>query len=993
MNSFEAVQDLLKQFSEQYPDYSVDFDSLSILMSNRPSSIIRLLEFARTIQLKKPQYEAAYQYLVHRIVLNGSRANLLAALDYRLEAALIGKGALILIEGISGIGKTSLAKTHQVRVQERGAVFVVGHCHEQVATPFWLWQQVVRSIEKLIDVTSDQLAAPIGRGSEAQSIQHLIQSLTDWLSVCAASYPLVILLDDVHWADADSLQVLDHMLSHLVQHPILIIATFRSDETQRGHPLYDYLPRFHRHQTVETLRLKPLTSTDVAQLITAYQGHCHPQLVDYLYNRAEGHPLFTVELLHDLLDQNLLTQDVDGRWLPPDQSIPVPTLLKQVITQRVSHLGEAAEILLLHAAIVGETWTLDLVELLTDLPEDVLLKAQEDALKADIIRIINEQDELYRFSHGLIREVLYTQQHPRRRKRLHERVGTILETKLPQDVSRLAYHFYEAEIWEKAAQYCYMAGREATKSFANNRALDWYSQALEALHRSSIDNASPRLMNIYEEQGRAYRVLDQLVEAEAAYNRVYETARELGDLKSEGLALIKLVNIHIAQYRPDIAEQIAQQAIQVGEQLGDAQLQAQAHASMFYLLLIRGHLDGCSYHAEQFRHFSTALQDSETQSGMFRQEAYAAIWSGRYDDGIAQAQQCLDYGLKSGNLLYLSGGYQVLSFAQIEAGKYIDAYQNIRIILDKTERNDPYHHQLPRLLNQMGYLFLELGDPEQALQWDERALTATQFNKGVSRYEMRRYCLLNVATDMLHLGRIAEANEYAEQFEAMRDLPDYGYYRYQNRYLILKAELHLAERNLPQAVQLAQQARTLAEQYDAKKNIVKSLWLEGQALLEMKQGKGALQQFQQAVLLADSIGHGSLRWKTRLSLAKALRNIGESSDSTLQQALELIERTRRALADTPLQDSFSEAYWIAQLDASEPQTFSEKRGYPAGLTQREVEILRLVASGATNQQIATSLTISPRTVNTHITNILNKTGCENRTAASAFAMKHNLLST
>ena len=184
--------------------------------------------------------------------------------------------------------------------------------------------------------------------------------------------------------------------------------------------------------------------------------------------------------------------------------------------------------------------------------------------------------------------------------------------------------------------------------------------------------------------------------------------------------------------------------------------------------------------------------------------------------------------------------------------------------------------------------------------------------------------------------------------------------------------------------------RRLAEQFGATKNIAKSHWLEGLALLELRQPGQAVEHFGQALAQANALQHGSLRWKLGLSLAEALKYVGEPADEVIETAKTLIDQTRLAVANSPLRESFKPEYWLTAL---ERRPVPEKPANPAGLTQREVEVLRLVASGATNQQIADSLVISPRTVNTHITNILNKTGCENRTAAGAFAVKHNLLST
>lgn len=984
MRDIELIQDLFNQYLKKHPNSSAKVEDGGY-------DFIHLLDFARNLRVRLPIYEMAYQYLVHQFVLRGSRADILATLDRCLRAAVAGQSVLILIEGVSGIGKTSLAMVQQVQAHELGAAFIVGRCYKEGTTPFWLWQDIVRSIEKLTAASLDLLPVPFGKGAETRSIQHLIQSLEEWLIACATNQPLVILLDDLHWADSDSLEVLNVLTSHTGGHPILFMATYRTEETHRGHPLYGYLPLLHRNRAVETLRLHPLTRTDTAQIVAAQLGPCHPLLADYLYQRAEGHPLFTVELLHDLVDRGFLSQNTEGLWLPPDQSVPVPTLLKHVILQRIARLGDAAEKLLSHAAVVGETWTLPMVEVLVELTEDVLLDALENVIKADLVHVVNEQTEVYQFSHGLIREVLYTGQLTRRRKRLHERIGYYLENQEPLNSAHLAHHFYEAENPGKSLQYCLEAGDEAAKSFASHQAIELYQKALDAAQRHKPDIDARRYMDIYEHLGRAYRILDQQVEAETAFSRMRDAAHRAGDLKSEGFALVNLAHVRISQYQLDLAVQTAKEALKIAEALGDSRLLAQTHGCLGKVLLIRGQLGASMYHFKQYHYHSEALNDSATQSDTFRGQAYVALWAGRYEEAEALAQQCLEHGLKSGNLLYISGGYQILSFCQIEWGKYVEAYQNIHLILEQTETTNPYHHQLARLLNQMGFLFLELGDGSQALMWDQRALEASQRTRGTGRYEMKRYSLLNIATDLLHLGRVDEAFHTAAHFEAMKESPDYTHFRYHNRYLLLRSELHLARSQFTQSIEFAEQARAFAQRFGASKNIAKSHWFEGQGLLEMQQHPAAVQHLRQAVAIADEIQHGSLRWKIRLSLAKALIRVEKSPDEVTEKARALIRQTGHSLADSSLRDSFSESRWIAQIDELERPQAPEKPLYPAGLTQREVEVLRQVARGATNQQIAAILHISVRTVDTHITNILNKTNCENRTAATVYAIQQGLV--
>ena len=123
---------------------------------------------------------------------------------------------------------------------------------------------------------------------------------------------------------------------------------------------------------------------------------------------------------------------------------------------------------------------LSIVEQVLEMPEGELLEMLERALAAEIITIEDDKAEIYRFSHGLIRQVLYTGQLARRRKRLHDQIASTFEQQPATNVYAIAYHYYEAENWEKAAHYCQAAGEEANRQFANHSALQWYQQALNA---------------------------------------------------------------------------------------------------------------------------------------------------------------------------------------------------------------------------------------------------------------------------------------------------------------------------------------------------------------------------------------------------------------------------------------------------------------------------------------------------------------------------------
>ncbi len=788
------------------------------------------------------------------------------------------------------------------------------------------------------------------------------------------------------------MEVLDHLSSRPVHSPILFVATYRSEESHSPNPLNDFLPKLRRDRQHDTIQLSPLSEADIERLATAYHGPCSIQLIAYLLERAGGHPLFTLELLNDLIAQNLLRQDEMGRWLPPEESVPVPAFLKQLIRRRFHRAGRWVEELLAIGAVAGESWQLKIVEKLLDMPERDLLATLESALRAEIITIEDDVTETYRFSHGLIREVLYYGQLARLRKRVHEQVADQYEQQQPDNHYAIAYHYLGAQNWEKAIQYCLLAGQGATRRFASHSAIQWYQRALEAIQHAGADFESTRL-SIYKQLGRAYMVIERRDQAEIAYTHMREIAQNSGDLVAEGHALVDLSLVIGARNQLDLAEKMAYQALRIAEQSTDLRLLTRIHACLAKTMIARGRFEEAAFHNNQALQHAEAIEDVATMSEIFRQYTYQSIWLGQYPEAETYARWAFKYAQMNADPLRIVGGYQILSYILIEAGKYTEAHRLIRSILEESEASDPYHHQLPRLLNQMGYLYLELGGAQEALNWDQKALQASQNSPEQRNYEMQRYSLLNMATDALHLGKLDEVQDAITQFLAVNEGLEFGGFRYFNRYQLLMSELNLVQNEPDRAIELAQQARTLAQSKGILKNIARGHWLEGRALDNMLRFDEALDHLQTAIAIVDRIKHGSLRWKIRLSLAEVLTRSGKSSQKILQETRLMLNQTIHSLSLSPLRDILINSDWLKQLDALEKNPVPEKPAYPAGLTEREIEVLRLVASGATNQHVANVLHISVRTVNTHMTNILNKTGCDNRTAASAFAIQNNLVST
>jgi DNA-binding NarL/FixJ family response regulator len=833
-----------------------------------------------------------------------------------------------------------------------------------------------------------------------------------------------VLLDDLHWADPDTLDLLDFVTRQAADASLLIVATYRFEELHSDHPLYDLLPSLQRNRPLEVIRLAPFSVDDTARLVEAYHGPCSSRLARYLHERCGGHPLFLVELLNDLVDQKLLTQDALGHWSPPAQVVPIPPLLQQMILARVARLDAKAEAFLDVAAVAGERWDLAVVEGVLAWPEDTLLAVLDPVLATHIVVVVDERRECYRFSHGLIREVLYHRQVGRRRKRLHAYIAVLLEARTPPDadltpmahhehIAELAHHFYVAEEWAKAMHYNRSAGDAAGPRYAAQSALQFYAQALEAAHNLVPAVGTDVLLSLCERLGEVHAVLNHKEQAHAAFTHMLDASRSAGDRQAESRALCQLSTLQGWLNRLEQSRSTGNMALHLAQQAGDAQVLALAHFNLGHLDVITGNLSPARGHLEQAVQLARSADVPSVLARSLQNLAYAATFTGQYAEAQHFARAAEDAAKTGRNALAVSGACFALGHAQVELGHYAQACRTLHTGLDHAEESGESHY-LAKLLNTLGFLYQEVGDAESALHWDKQALAASR-RAGIDRnWEAECYTLLNLANDELLGGRVQAAAGYQQEVEAILDRAQMSRYRVLNRYHLVCAEVALAQGDADAALKSTAEAAGLAQAKGMTKNSAKSLLLAGQALLRLGRTVEAAQRLEEAVTLADSIAHGSLRWKTRLRLAEAYALLDCPNVELLHQALELVTRLAAGLDDEPLRAAFLASPLVVELRSNARSDFTSGQwpspgpessaalggtttppvaasDHPAALSVREVEVLRLVAQGATNRQIAATLVISVKTVNSHITHILNKIGCDNRTAAATFALQHGLL--
>jgi tetratricopeptide (TPR) repeat protein len=437
----------------------------------------------------------------------------LTELSDALDAAAAGRGGLFLLVGEPGIGKTRLAGELAARVGERGMSALWGRCWEAEARPpYWPWIQIFRRL--LRKGVSEDLAAALGSGIAylAQIMPELRQAMpraplalsldsesarlrlfdatATFLAHAASGAPLVVLLDDLHWADLPSLRLLEFVAHELPRTHILVIGTYRDVEARHEPAVAEILSRLAR--SARHIPLWGLNETEVGRFIEMAAGQAAPDaVVRAIHRETEGNPFFVDEVLRCLRAQS------GEQWaLPAAAGLPISQGVRGAIRQRLAPLAPQARSVLAAAAVIGRAFDSALVAPLCELSGEGLLNVLTPALDRDLITRVPGAPGRHRFSHALVRETIYEELPPARRVALHRALAHLLEARFGHaadvSLSELAHHFYEAAAGgdePKAVEYAERAGRQAMEMMAYEEAVAQYRRALQLVELAPAPDA------------------------------------------------------------------------------------------------------------------------------------------------------------------------------------------------------------------------------------------------------------------------------------------------------------------------------------------------------------------------------------------------------------------------------------------------------------------------------------------------------------------------
>jgi predicted ATPase/DNA-binding NarL/FixJ family response regulator len=983
----------------------------------------------------------------------------LTALHMLIDRKNSGQGQMILISGEAGIGKSRLVTETKIYAAQSDFLLLEGQCFQtDSAYPYAPLLDLFRSYFARYAPTSlaenmhpfvstlshllpdlallfpDLATIPAQPSIEPEEEKRrLFAAMTHFFTEQAAQQPVLLVVEDVHWCDDLSLDFLLHLIRRCRNVPLLFLVTYRSDEL---HPrLKKWLTHLDRERVAHEFSLVRLSRSDVAAMLDAMlvskQG-VDDNLVGTLSTLSEGNPFVVEELLKSLMTTGELV-NVNGTWKLTVRQASIPWSLQDAVRQRTERLSADARRLLLFAAVAGRRFNVALLQQVLRYDEAHLLPLLKELMAAQLV--MEESADQFAFRHALTQQAIYRELLVRERQVLHRSIAETLEHLSTSSLLHekyledLAYHCYEAGIWEQAMAYAQEVGEKALTLYAQQAAIDHLSRAVDAAHH--LSQTPPA--QLYQARGQAYETLGDFDRARGDYERALETATTAHQSNLEWQSMLSLGFLWTGRDY-DQAGVWFRKALDLADELGDFTLRARSLNRLGNWLANTGQAEeGVQAHHEALRTFET-LQDTQGMAETLDLLGMAYGFSGDSANSVKHHGRAVDLFRTLNDhqsLLSSLAGRAIHSAPEAIETTYSALRTRDECVQDTTEAL-----RLARQTNsQTGEAFVEIvttqvyfsfGEFGPALTHAQEAMriaTAIEHQQWmIATYNAlgQLYILMlepALAISALEAG-LALSQTLGSAFW-IRNLTSYLALGYMLRQEIARADAalktimprerkpgDLAERQIARiwgelalvqgepriALQITEYLLASTPGEQRSQPIPHLLKLKGEALVMLSRFEEAENAFENAKRGALARHAPSVLWHVHRSFGHLYHRLKreELAQREYTAARLVIEALAATIDETALQEHFLRTALasIPQGKSLSPQAIT--RSMYGGLSAREREVTRLIAQGTTNREIASRLVVSERTAEAHVSSILGKLGFTSRTQIVAWAIEKEL---
>lgn len=976
----------------------------------------------------------------------------LATLLPHLDAAASGAGATVVLTGAGGVGKTRLAEVLAAEARRRRFRVVTGRAFQvESGVPYALFTDAF--VPVIRDLDSAVLAA-LTRGSEAELSMvlpalgaprpqrddpvelrtRLLWAVSEFVIALARKEPLLLLLDDVHWADISSLELLHFLARQTTRSRVLIVCTYHETERDLRPELQSLEQSLLSLGIAHVHRVRPLTRADTLALVQSVFGTAPRAVGDFatlLYGWTRGNAFFVRETLQALMDSGRLHRRNDGQWLGWESAeLELPGSIREAIAARLRGLNVDARAVAETAAVIGTRFDHDVLRAVVRLSDDDLFAAIDELRHAHVIVESSRDGAVrYDFVHPLLREVLYTELGSARCSALHGAIAQDLERRYGTDADahadELAFHFSRAQadaLAPKTFRYLHAAGRHALDRFADREAVDYLRLALD---RWSPDAATPRAALI-EDLARALqrrgeydaaialwqellpaKVTSESAGAAAAWHRRlgqahywagryvdalrhYNTGIELvaGDGRAAEAALRLAAGVCLQELgRADEAGSQIETARSIAEAAGDQALLARVHRSLLLLRIWTGPPEAARSHGGRAVELARMRGDAATE--------FFAEWGLAVLEGLTGHTDAMGVHLRSCEAIADRQRSPLLQLwsaeLSIELAAALGEWDRGIAIGEHAIGVARSLHQrtlLPRLLVWTSLIHLGRGEVQLAKSYIDEAWTISDAAAAGDRpVDVHSVVPAHIGLAAYHIVMrdFAEAIRVCHRGLAVADRTGYAFWA-MHRLLPLLAEAHCHLWDVEGALAVEARIRREAERLGHKAGLA---WADSCRALAVWLGgdpAGATRLIRDACASLESIPMAGDAARLRRQLAGRLAETGDR-----EGALQELRRVHEMFVSMGAEHELAKARGMFREIGARPPARNPAAG-AEGLTDREAEIAHMVAARRSNKAIAKALAISPRTVSTHLSNIYRKLDVSSRGELTDYIREHDVLS-
>ncbi|WP_424063476.1 BTAD domain-containing putative transcriptional regulator, partial [Mycobacterium sp.] len=553
------------------------------------------------------------------------------------QTSLGGCACAALIAGEPGVGKTRLAGEWSRQAYEQGAVVLYGRCDEDLGAPYQPFAEALRSlvpcvgtsrlrglrgVEALLPLVPGlveevpDLAAPTRADPDTERYA-LFDAVVALLEMASTEAPVVLVLDDLHWAAKPTLLLLRHLLRFGDRARVQIVGTYRSTDLDRSHPLAAMLADLHRDGTATRISLSGLDEDDVSAYV-AKAGYDDEELGHALASVTGGNPFFLIEALRHV-------DESGGVWDPST----LPQGVREAVSRRLSRLPIETNKALAAAAVFGSRFALDLVERVVG---DDLVDAFAEASNAGIV--IEEPGGRYRFNHAIVRQSLLAELPSMRRMRLHQRIATTLEDEPGADdelLAELAHHYFECA-WAgnaaKAVEYCRRAADQAMARLAYEGAADLYDNALHALDEldDELPDRDDHIADLLLARCEALLAAGDVTSAAGAVSQLQQATVDSARLSAWATCFDGQLSVLVHPERLDDVEAALGAAARKLAEIDDAAGEAKAHTVRATCLARLGRVGDCEIALDDALTAARRAREHRRVNAVLAGAPLAALW-------------------------------------------------------------------------------------------------------------------------------------------------------------------------------------------------------------------------------------------------------------------------------------------------------------------------------------------------------------------------------